>query len=70
MHNIGLADRREIELVLRIVWMNKIVGNLVCQREIPREMASAGQRGTEKHWEHEPGDPGLAVFALSDITIV
>jgi hypothetical protein len=41
MHKIGLADGREIELVLRIVWMNEIVGNLVCQREIPKEMASA-----------------------------
>jgi hypothetical protein len=66
---MGLADGREIEFVLRIVRMNEIVGNLVCQREIPREMTSTGGL-TEKRWEHKPGDQGLAVIALLDITVV
>ena len=32
---------RDIELVLQIVWINKIVGNPMCQHEIPREIALA-----------------------------
>jgi hypothetical protein len=66
---MGLAESRKIELVLRIVRMNEIVGDLMCQREIPREMAS--NRGvTEKQWGHKPGDQGLTVIALLDITVV
>ena len=38
---MGLAYGREIELVLQIVWINEIVGDPVCQHEIPREIASA-----------------------------
>ena len=38
---ISLANGRDIELVFRIVWINEIVGNPVCQHEIPKEIASA-----------------------------
>jgi hypothetical protein len=35
------ADGREIELVLRVVGKNEVVGNLVRQRKIPGEDTSA-----------------------------
>jgi hypothetical protein len=65
-----LAESREIELVLRIVRMNEIVGDLVCKREIPREMASNRGGLTEKHCENKPRYQRLAVIALLDITVI
>ncbi len=71
MYKMGFTDGREIELVPRIVLKNKIVGNLVCQREIPKKTASARRRGvTKKHGEYEPGDQRFAQIALLDIMVV
>jgi len=38
---MGLADGRDIELVFRIVRINEIVGNPVCQHEIPVDQGVA-----------------------------
>jgi hypothetical protein len=47
--------------------MNEIVGNLMRQREIPREMTSTGK---ERNGEYIPGNQGLAEFASFDIAVV
>jgi hypothetical protein len=65
-----LADCREIKFVFRIMWVNEVVGNLMRQREIPREMAIQPHRESDKHREHVPGDHGLAEIASLDIAVV
>jgi hypothetical protein len=51
------------------VGKNEIVGNPVCQHEIPREIASIKVL-TAKPWGHGPGDQGLVEIASLDITII
>jgi hypothetical protein len=68
---MGLADGREIKLVFRIVRINEIVGDSVCQHEIPREIQSCISKGIDKmHLEREPGDQGLVEIASLDIKII
>ena len=33
--HVRFADRRKVKFVLRVVWFNEVVGNLMCEREEP-----------------------------------
>jgi hypothetical protein len=65
-----LADCREIKFVFRIMWVNEVVGNLMRQREIPREIAISHTGKATSIREHVPGDHGLAEIASLDIAVV